>query len=412
MSLSTSLLSSANAAKRTSRCGKKLMMDRHPQGRRLKSTMPFLSSTSQLHDEVYERASFHASSFDAMNNLNEKTLWRSRQIEVTRRTPVEPFPREAMCVIPPSQRHGDGFFPSYAHTGIPGPPKLPPDSILIHDEASMMDRMRKAAKLARRLLDYACHPSVTRVGRTTEEIDRLVHTAALDHGAYPSPLNYRSFPKSICSSVNEVVCHGIPDSRPLELGDLVSFDVSCFVGGVHGDNCASIIVGDLKEDYRADEFEWDGTANSLPSIPTKTQFSSPEEEERFVTARRLVQAALESRDEGVAACKPGACLSDIGAAIHAVCDAYGYDTVKEYRGHGIHSDFHCAPYVKHFRNDDSLELTPGMIFTIEPMLTEGSANCAEWSDNWTVATDDKGRAAQFEHQVLITESGVEILTQP
>ena len=211
MSLSTSLiLSSANAAKRTSRCGKKLMMDRRqqPQGRRLKSTMPFISSTSQLHDEVYERASFHASTFDAMNNLNERTFfssWRSRQIEVTRRTPVEPFPREAMCVIPPSQRHRDGFFPSYAHTGIPGPPKLPPDSILIHDEASMIDRMRKAAKLARRLLDYACHPSVTRVGRTTEEIDRLVHTAALDHGAYPSPLNYRSFPKSICSSVNEVV---------------------------------------------------------------------------------------------------------------------------------------------------------------------------------------------------------------
>ena len=117
--------------------------------------------------------------------------------------------------------------------------------------------------------------------------------------------------------------HGIPDSRPLELGDLVSFDVSCYFGGVHGDNCASIIVGDLKEDYRPDDFEWGETADSLPSVPTKTQFSSPEEEERFVTARRLVQAALESRDEGVAACKPGACLSDIGAAIHAVCDAYG-----------------------------------------------------------------------------------------
>lgn len=188
------------------RCGK--LVARRQQGRRLKSTMPaFLSSTSPLHDAVYERASFNASTFDAVNNLIDTLFssWRGRQIEATRRNPVEPFPREAMGVIPPSPRRGDWFFPSYAHTGIPGPPVLPPDSILIHDEASMIDRMRKAARMARRLLDYACHPSVTRVGRTTEEIDKMVHTAALDRGAYPSPLNYRSFPKSICSSVNEVV---------------------------------------------------------------------------------------------------------------------------------------------------------------------------------------------------------------
>ncbi|EED93481.1 probable methionone aminopeptidase, partial [Thalassiosira pseudonana CCMP1335] len=251
--------------------------------------------------------------------------------------------------------------------------------VLIHD-ADSIAKMRKAAQLARKLLDYACHPSIARAGTTTEQIDSLIHDAALANSAYPSPLNYMGFPKSLCSSVNEVVCHGIPDTRRLELGDVVSFDVSCFVGGVHGDNCATIVVGDVNDE--------------------------------FVTARRLVQAALESRDEGVRACKPGGCLSDIGSAIHAVADAYGYDTVRHYRGHGISSDFHCAPYVKHYRNNEGMELIPGMIFTIEPMLTEGMAECDEWSDNWTVVTKDGGRAAQFEHTVLITDTGVEVLTVP
>lgn len=304
--------------------------------------------------------------------------------------------------------------------------------------------MKTAAQLARRLLNYICHPSIAKAGVTTQEIDVLLHKAALEKGAYPSPLNYHSFPKSVCSSINEVICHGIPDERKLELGDVVSFDVSCYVGGVHGDNCATIIVGDVEEGFD-EKFSWDEMESSSstttmgnealfswnaenadtskptnvpkrdwPSNPTppKTKFSSPEEEERFVTARRLVEAALVSRDEGVAACRPGACLSDIGGAIHAVADAYGYDTVRHYRGHGISSDFHCAPLVKHFRNNDSMELLPGMIFTIEPMITEGSAESNEWSDNWTVLTQDGGRAAQFEHTVLITDTGVEILTLP
>jgi len=246
------------------------------------------------------------------------------------------------------------------------------------------------------------------------------------------------FPKSICSSVNEVVCHGIPDGRELRTGDVVSFDVSCYVGGVHGDNCATVVVGDYDERWLSEEEksgsgsgilalqfpEWNeddyydlsGEYNFLKrdwrNVPYRTEFSSEEERMRFVTARRLVQAALESRDEGVKACRPGGCLSDIGAAIHAVADAYGYDTVRHYRGHGISTDFHCAPFVKHFRNDDKLELIPGMIFTIEPMIVEGTAECIEWEDQWTVVTEDFGRAAQFEHTVLITESGVEILTLP
>ena len=195
------------------------------------------------------------------------------------------------------------------------------------------------------------------------------------------------------------------------MGDIVSFDVSCYVGGVHGDNCATIIVGDydVDDDEPTEDFSWDHddatsattTASSSqlqkdwPSatniIPHKESFSTTDEEERFLSARRLVQAALESRDAGVAACKPGRCLSDIGGAIHAVVDAYGYDTVRHYRGHGISSDFHCAPFVKHFRNNDMMELVDGMIFTIEPMITEGSADCHEWSDHWTVLTKDGGR---------------------
>jgi len=224
------------------------------------------------------------------------------------------------------------------------------------------------------------------------------------------------FPKSVCSSINEVVCHGIPDERPLELGDVVSFDVSCYVGGVHGDNCATVIVGDLEEGYDMNDSAGDESHGDddrdwfIP--PHKTQFSSDEEQERIITARRLVQAALEARDEGVSACKPGACLTDIGAAIHAVSDAYGYDTVRHYRGHGIFEEFHRAPFVKHFRNNERMELLPGMIFTIEPMIVEGSADCFEWNDNWTVVTRDGGRCAQFEHTVVITEDGVEILTLP
>lgn len=390
--------------------------------------MPYL-------DEVHERASRNAASFDAEHRLSRNdtlfSSWRARQMNVTRRNPVRAHAKKPVELIPPSPDLSPSFFPPYAHTGRIGPPRFPHDHVLIHEQASI-ERMGRAARLARRLLDYVCHPSVARAGRTTEEIDVLLREATLRAGAYPSPLNYVGFPKSVCSSVDEVVCHGIPDSRPLEAGSVASFDVSCYLRGVHGDNCATVVVGDAEDGYEEESFDWkdyDGSAapsetmdgSSPPkkdwpsesnNIPRKTKFDSDEEEERFVTARRLVQAALESRDEGVAACRPGGCLSDIGGAIHAVADAYGYDTVRHYRGHGISSDFHCAPFVKHYRNGDAMELLPGMIFTIEPMIVEGSAECTEWSDDWTVATRDGGRAAQFEHTVLITEEGVRILTLP
>ena len=318
----------------------------HPAQTRDKSSVPSPHEETDTPSEIYQRALTNATAFDTHHNLSAD--WKSRQMSLTKRNFLKPYPRTPINLIQSTSYPSD-FFPPYAHTGRIGPPSLPPDTILIHDSDSI-DKMRTAARTARRLLDLACSPTVASVGCTTEQIDDLIRDAALAQNTYPSPLNYMGFPKNVCSSINEVVCHGIPDTRPLENGDVVSFDVSCYIGGVHGDNCATVIVGDYDEN---NENKVQSAEDSSPylqkdwrSVPYKTQFDSDEEQERFVTARRLVQAAIESRDEGVKACKPMGCLSDIGAAIHAVADAYGYDTVRHYRGHGISSDFHCAPFVK------------------------------------------------------------------
>ena len=233
---------------------------------------------------------------------------------------------------------------------------------------------------------------MARPGISTDEINTLVHQFIIEEGAYPSPLNYAHFPKSVCTSINEVVCHGIPDGYILKKGDVASFDVSLFYDGFHGDNCATVLVGP-KDDA--------------------LQFESKDEEMVFINGQRLILACQEALDMAISTCSNGSCLTEIGAAISAVSEAYGYDSVQKYRGHGIGRDFHCPPFVKHYRNDDYLELKEGMVFTIEPMLTEGRGDCEEWmSDNWTVVTLDGGLSAQFEHMVAITSDGVEILTCP
>ena len=361
------------------------------------------SSSSSTIDAISESATQNAAAFDSHYGY---TRTSANRIHRKSRNPVVAHAVSNQRTVPSDLNITP---PSYADTGVVVP-GLFPNRVLLHDESSI-EQMRTAARLARKVLDKAC--TLAEEGTTTDAIDGAVHSAILRAGAYPSPLNYAGFLKSVCSSINEVICHGIPDARSLQNGDIVSFDVSCFIGGVHGDNCATVIVGDVEKDDGA------GTAtdeNDAPKdwrgVPQKTTFANDEEQELFVTGRRLVQAALESLNEGVAVCKPGACLSDIGKAIHAVADAYQYDTVRKYRGHGISEEFHCAPFVKHYRNSDALILEPGMIFTIEPMLTEGNADCYEWNDAWTVATVDGGRSAQFEHTVLITEDGVEILTLP
>ena len=210
---------------------------------------------------------------------------------------------------------------------------------MLHTEETL-EVHRRACRLARQMLDLAC--SLAKPGVTTEAIDVAVHEAIIEAGAYPSPVNYHGFPKAICSSVNEVVCHGIPDSRELREGELVSFDVSVFLEGFHGDNCATVPVGDVDAD-----------------------------------GIRLMEATKEALDSAVAVCKPGTCLTEIGATVHAIADRYGYDSVRKYCGHGVGQHFHMHPYVQHFRNDNKLELVPGMAFTIEPSLVEGSQRTHE-----------------------------------
>jgi methionyl aminopeptidase len=274
--------------------------------------------------------------------------------------------------------------------------------VLLFDEEAA-DRMRKAARIARKALRVACDHA--QPGVTTDQIDAIVHDYIIAQNGYPSPLNYAGFPKSLCSSINEIICHGIPDMRPLEFGDVVSFDVSCFYDGVHGDNCATMIVGDQSDDDMENPLDcWRG-------IPIRTEFATDACRVHFEKARRLVRAAYETLNNAIAVVRPGGCLSDIGAACQETVDKYGYQSVTKYRGHGISSDFHIPPFVKHYQNDEVLRLEPGMIFTIEPMITEFSNECFEWeSDGWTVSTTDYGLAAQFEHTVLVTETGVEILT--
>ncbi|GKY98502.1 hypothetical protein MPSEU_000807300 [Mayamaea pseudoterrestris] len=318
---------------------------------------------------------------------------------LVQRERMKPFPQTPRRKVPASIA-----YPPYAKTGIV---HMSPthDKIKIHDAASMQ-RMRSAAQLARVALDLACSmandAAVANV--TTDDIDQAVHDFIIERGAYPSPLNYAGFPKSLCSSINEVICHGIPDTRVLQVGDVVSFDVSCYLNGVHGDNCATVIVGDVQAENTIGA-DWRG-------VPYRAHFDAAEDQLHFDEARRLVQTTRQSLYAAIETCRPGGCLSDIGAAIQDIADAQGYSSVYKYRGHGISEEFHCAPFVKHYRNRDVCKLQPGMIFTIEPMLTQGLADCFEWDDDWTVSTSDNGLAAQFEHTVLITDNGVEILTLP
>jgi len=278
--------------------------------------------------------------------------------------------------------------PPYAETGNIPYSFFPSNDVIQLEDENTIKRLEISGLVAASILQIACATAQSSPGMTTDEIDQIVHNAILEIGAYPSPLNYRGFPKSLCSSVNEVVCHGIPDTRPLQYGDVVSFDVSVFINGVHGDNCATLVVGD------------DNKHNSDESV------EHPLHEER-----RLVRATQEALQAAIAVCKPGGCLSHVGHAISDVADSYGYESVRDYRGHGINETFHCPPYVKHYRNNDFLELVPGMVFTIEPMLVQKGAEVYEWDDGWTVATRDGGLAAQFEHMVWITEDGVKVLTE-
>ena len=239
-----------------------------------------------------------------------------------------------------------------------------------------IDKMRRAGRLAAQAVVLAgehCKPGVA-----TDEIDALVHEFLIDHGAYPSTLGYKGFPKSCCPSLNEVICHGIPDSTVIEDGDIVNVDVTAFLDGVHGDTNQTFGVGNVSEEVRL-----------------------------------LVERTREATMRGVKAVAPGRPLNVIGRVIEAYAKRFGYGVVRDFGGHGIGESFHSGLFVPHYDNP-RLEtvMEPGMTFTIEPMITLGTYRHDMWDDGWTVLTKDRRWTAQFEHTVAVTESGYEILTLP
>ena len=235
--------------------------------------------------------------------------------------------------------------------------------------------MRKAGRLAAETLDFIT-PYV-KPGATTDELDRLCHGFTVDNGAVPAPLNYRGFPRSICTSVNHVVCHGIPGDRKLIEGDIVNIDVTPIVDGWHGDSSRMYLVG----------------------------------ERISLKARRLVDVTYEAMMLGIAAVRPGAHLGDIGHAIQSFVEAQRFSVVRDFCGHGVGRIFHDAPSVLHFgRPGEGPMMRPGMIFTIEPMINAGRHEVKILSDGWTAVTKDRSLSAQFEHTVGVTSEGCEIFT--
>jgi methionyl aminopeptidase len=236
--------------------------------------------------------------------------------------------------------------------------------------------MRQAGRIAAQAL--AAAGAAVRPGVTTDEVDRVAHAFLLEAGAYPSTLGYRNFPKSCCTSVNEVICHGIPDGRPLQNGDLVKVDITAYVGGVHGDNCATFACGQVDEE-----------------------------------SRLLSERTAEALRRGIAAVRPGRQVNVIGRVIESYARRFGYGVVRDYTGHGVHSAFHSGLVIPHYDDPRAdTVLRPGMTFTIEPMLTLGTAEWHLWEDGWTVVTADGRRAAQFEHTLVVTDTGAEVLTLP
>jgi len=216
-------------------------------------------------------------------------------------------------------------------------------------------------------------------GITTEELDRLCHDFILDHGAIPAPLNYRGFPKSICTSINHVVCHGIPGDRRLMEGDIINIDITVILDGWHGDTSRMFLVGD--------------------KTPIK--------------ARRLVEVTYEAMMRGIGAVRPGARTGAIGHAIQTYVESQRFSVVRDFCGHGIGRIFHDAPSILHFGSpEDGPVLRPGMFFTVEPMVNAGRWEVKILSDGWTAVTKDRSLSAQFEHTVAVTSDGPWILTRP
>jgi methionyl aminopeptidase len=241
-------------------------------------------------------------------------------------------------------------------------------------DADTIARMRIASRIAAQALQLVGKHVAP--GITTDELDRIGHEFMCENDAYPSTLGYKHFPKSLCTSVNEVICHGIPDSRVIEDGDIVNVDITAYIGGVHGDTNGTFLAGDVD-----------------------------------VESRLLVERTEESLRRAINAVRPGREMSVIGRVIESYAKRFGYGVVRDFTGHGIGTSFHSGLIVPHYdepRYNTMIEA--GMTFTIEPMLCLGSYAWDMWPDAWTVVTKDKRRSAQFEHTLLVTEAGAEVLT--
>jgi methionyl aminopeptidase len=262
--------------------------------------------------------------------------------------------------------------PEYAAAGSNGEPRRWPEPMV--KSPDVLARMRVAGRVAAEVL--AETGAAVRPGITSDELDAICHQACIARGAYPSPLGYRGYPKSVCTSVNEVICHGIPDDRVLVDGDIVDLDVTVFLGGVHGDTNGTFLVGDVD-----------------------------------AASRRLVRVTEECLQLGIAAIRPGQPISDIGRVIDAHAAKHHFGVVRMFVGHGIGEQFHADPSVPHFFTPSASTLmAPGMTFTIEPMITMGTWREKLWDDGWTAVTADGRRAAQFEHTMVVRDDGAEVLT--
>jgi len=243
-------------------------------------------------------------------------------------------------------------------------------------DADTIARMRVASQLAARALAEAGRHVAP--GVTTDYLDEVGHEFLVSRGAYPSPLGYRGYPKSLCTSLNEVICHGIPDDTVINDGDIVNIDITAFIGGVHGDTNATFLAGDVPEE-----------------------------------SRLLVERTHEAMMRGIRAVAPGRPINVIGRVIESYAKRFGYGVVRDFTGHGIGRTFHSGLIVPHYDDPHAVEtMEVGMTFTIEPMLTLGAIAYDIWPDGWTAVTRDRGRTAQFEHTILVTEDGYEILTLP
>jgi methionyl aminopeptidase len=243
-------------------------------------------------------------------------------------------------------------------------------------DAATIERMRLASRIAAQALaEVGRHVAP---GVTTDELDRVGHEFLIARGAYPSTLGYRGYPKSLCTSLNEVICHGIPDDTVVADGDIVNIDITAYLDGVHGDTNATFLAGDVDEE-----------------------------------SRLLVERTHEALMRGIRAVAPGRPLNVIGRVIESYARRFGYGVVRDFTGHGIGTTFHSGLVVPHFDDPEAtMPIETGMTFTIEPMLTLGTISYEMWPDGWTVLTADRKRTAQFEHTLLVTADGAEILTLP